>query len=122
MWARYAAPPPWGSPLRRWNHEHPSTALAAFPQRRVARLMAADGRRRVLVVAHTGREDARKVASQFCHALATHGLAVRLLEDEAEDLGLDLPDVDVLGPGPAASADCEIVVVFGVHCCGRKHS
>ena len=75
--------------------------------------MAADGRRRVLVVAHTGREDARKVASQFCHALATHGLAVRLLEDEAEDLGLDLPDVDVLGPGPAASADCEIVVVFG---------
>jgi NAD+ kinase len=72
-----------------------------------------EGTRRVFVVAHTGREDARKVASQFCHALAAHGLAVRLLEDEATDLALDLPDLDVVSPGPAASDGCEITVVLG---------
>ena len=69
--------------------------------------------RRVFVVAHTGRADARKAASRFCHALATHGLAVRLLADEASDLALDLPDLDVVSPGPAASAGCEITVVLG---------
>ncbi|WP_206053807.1 NAD kinase [Nocardioides iriomotensis] len=71
------------------------------------------GSRRVLVVAHTGREEARKVASRVCRALAQHGLAVRLLADEAAELTLDLPDLDVVHPGPAASAGCEIVVVVG---------
>ena len=73
----------------------------------------AEGSRRVLVVAHTGREDARKVASQFCVALAAHGIPVRLLADEAAELTLDLPDVQVVPPGPAASEGCEITVVFG---------
>jgi NAD+ kinase len=71
------------------------------------------GTRRVLVVAHTGREEARVVASRVCRALAQHGLAVRLLADEAAELDLDLPDLDVVDPGPAASAGCEIVVVVG---------
>ena len=71
------------------------------------------GTRRVLVVAHTGREEAREVASRVCRALAQHGLAVRLLADEAKELDLVLPDLEVVDPGPAASAGCEIVVVVG---------
>jgi NAD+ kinase len=72
-----------------------------------------DGTRRVLVVAHTGREEARKVASRCCRALADHGMSVRLLDDEADDLRLDLPGLDVVAAGPAASVGCEIVVVVG---------
>ena len=41
--------------------------------------------RRVLLLAHTGREDAREVARAFCKALAAHGIVVRLLWDEAND-------------------------------------
>ncbi len=66
-----------------------------------------------MVVAHTGREDARVVAARVCRALADHGLGVRLLADEAAELALDLPDLDVAEAGPAASAGCEIVVVVG---------
>jgi NAD+ kinase len=72
-----------------------------------------DSPRRVFVVAHTGREDARAVAAEFCRALATHGLTVRLLADEAADLAVDLPGLDVVEPSPGASSDCEVAVVFG---------
>jgi NAD+ kinase len=72
-----------------------------------------DAPRRVFVVAHTGREEARAVAAEFCRALATHGLTVRLLADEAADLAVDLPGLDVVEPSPGASSDCEIAVVFG---------
>ncbi len=72
-----------------------------------------DDTRRVLVVAHTGREEAREVASRFARALTDHGLAVRLLDDEAADLHLDLPGLDVVTAGPGASAGCEVVVVLG---------
>ena len=40
--------------------------------------------RRVLVIAHTGREDARDVAGQFCRSLHGQGIALRLLEHEAD--------------------------------------
>jgi NAD+ kinase len=72
-----------------------------------------DSPRRVFVVAHTGREEARAVAARFCRALATHGLTVRLLADEAADLAVDLPGLDVVEPSAGASSDCEIAVVFG---------
>ena len=75
--------------------------------------MSPPGSRRVLIVAHTGREDARKVAAQFCLSLTAHGIAVRLLEDEAAELTLDLRDLEIVAPGPSASADCEITVVIG---------
>ncbi len=68
--------------------------------------------RRVLVIAHTGRPDAREVAARFCVALAEHGIGVRLLQDEAADLDLDLPGLEVVDQD-AASAGCEIAVVFG---------
>ena len=68
--------------------------------------------RRVLVVAHTGRPDAREVAARFCVALAEHGIGVRLLQDEAADLDLDLPGLEVVSQD-AASGGCEVAVVFG---------
>src|SRR3954454_9608679 len=72
-----------------------------------------NGARRVLVIAHTGREDARDVAAQFCTSLAKHGIGLRLLEEEAAHLPLDLPDVEVVSPRADAAADCEVVLVIG---------
>jgi NAD+ kinase len=69
--------------------------------------------RRVLVLAHTGRSDAREVATQFCEALHQHGIVVRLVKDEAEDLALDLPGIEIVEPVPDASADCELTLVIG---------
>ena len=69
--------------------------------------------RRVLVIAHTGRREAREVAGQFCLGLAKNGIALRLLEQEAADLALDLPDLEVVRPGPGAAAGCEVVIVIG---------
>lgn len=70
--------------------------------------------RRVLLVAHTGRDDAREVARAFAEALAAHGLVVRVLADEVADLGLDtrLAGVEV-APEQDASAGCELVLVIG---------
>ena len=38
-----------------------------------------DGVRRVLVLAHTGREEAREVARACVRSLTAHGIVVRLL-------------------------------------------
>ncbi len=66
--------------------------------------------RRVLLLAHTGRDDAREVARAFVKALTAHGLVVRLLAEEAGDLGLDRrrrPALEIAGDerrrAPAAS-------------------
>lgn len=69
--------------------------------------------RRVLLVAHTGRDDAREVARSFTKALTTHGIVVRLLPEEAGDLALDSGDGVEIAPGPDPSQDCELVVVIG---------
>jgi NAD+ kinase len=69
--------------------------------------------RRVLVLAHTGRKDARDVATEFCEALDRHGIALRLLADEAADLALDLPHIETVTPSADASADCELTLVIG---------
>jgi NAD+ kinase len=70
-------------------------------------------RRRVFVVSHTGRPHARQVTNQFCRELHHHGLGVRLLKDEAADLALDLPGVEVVEPDSQASVGCELTVVIG---------
>src|SRR3954464_4704286 len=67
----------------------------------------------MLVIAHTGREAARQVAVEFCLSLHKHGIALRLLEDEAAELTLDLPDVEVVRPKADAARDCELVIVIG---------
>jgi NAD+ kinase len=71
--------------------------------------------RRILLLAHTGREDARAVACEVVHALRKHDIAVRLLADEAAQLGLTEPEVEVIGgvDGDAAADDCELAVVIG---------
>src|SRR4051812_19828219 len=67
----------------------------------------------MLVIAHTGREAARQVAVEFCLSLHKHGIALRLLEEEAGELALNLADVEVVRPKADAAADCELVIVIG---------
>jgi NAD+ kinase len=73
--------------------------------------------RRVLLLAHTGRDAAREVALAFCKALTSNGLRVRMLAEEAADLELDPssydPPLELVGPEVDAGADCEIAVVVG---------
>ena len=75
-----------------------------------------DAVRRVLVLAHVGRDDARDVARAICKALTAHGIRVRLLRDEADALGLDPaaePGIEAVPPGQADCASCELTVVIG---------
>ena len=71
--------------------------------------------RRILLLAHTGREDARDVACEVVHALRKHDISVRLLADEAAQLGLTEPEVEIIGgvDGDDAADDCELAVVIG---------
>jgi NAD+ kinase len=69
--------------------------------------------RRVLVIAHVGREDAREVAREFCRGLTKNGLATRLLAEEASALGLAEPDVEVVAADADPAGNCEVVVVIG---------
>jgi NAD+ kinase len=73
--------------------------------------------RRVLVIAHVGREDAREVAQQCCGALVEHGLGVRLLGGEAADLGVDPAappaGVEVVDADGDVGAGVELAVVIG---------
>ena len=74
--------------------------------------------RRVLVVAHTGRAEVREVARACVEQLTEHGIAVRLLADEAADLGLD-PGAGGTGllettlPDHVPGEGCELVLVIG---------
>ncbi|MCW2817985.1 MAG: ppnK [Marmoricola sp.] len=72
------------------------------------------GERRILLTAHTGREEARVIATQVATALQNHGLVVRMLEEEAKDL--ELPpgcEVETVDAEDAAAQDCELVLVLG---------
>ena len=69
--------------------------------------------RRVLLLAHTGREEAREVARAFVKALSSHDIRVRALADEAADLGLERDDVEIADGEAAAAADCELAIVIG---------
>ena len=73
--------------------------------------------RRVLLLAHTGREESRDVAREFVRSLSGHGLVVRLLPDEARDLQLSEDDGDLrveIAEGVSDAAHgCEIAVVIG---------
>jgi NAD+ kinase len=73
--------------------------------------------RRVLMLAHTGREDARDVARGFVKALTGHGIVVRLLRQEAVDLELRPdefdPPLELADAEVGASKDCELALVIG---------
>ena len=74
-------------------------------------------RRRVLVLAHTGRAEVRDVARACVKALTGHGIAVRLLSKEARDLGLgeDAADglVETTEPDDVPGEGCELALVIG---------
>ncbi len=75
--------------------------------------MTSPSPRRVLVIAHTGRAEACVVASRFIDALTAHQITVRLLREEADDLDLDLPGLEVVEATDQSAVGCEIAVVFG---------
>jgi NAD+ kinase len=73
----------------------------------------------VLLLAHTGRPEAREVARAFCKALTAHGIVVRLLAEEARDLELEPevgrgePGIETTAAEGEAARDCELAVVIG---------
>ncbi|HEY6935167.1 MAG TPA: NAD kinase [Marmoricola sp.] len=71
--------------------------------------------RRILLLTHTGREEARVVAQQVVDSLRAHGLVVRLLADEAEEIErAGCPGVELAeDASPEAANDCELAVVIG---------
>ena len=73
-----------------------------------------DAPRRILLTAHTGREEAREVAVEVVTSLLANGLVVRMLEDEAKEL--DLPagcEVESVTVESAHAEDCELALVIG---------
>lgn len=76
--------------------------------------------RRVLMLTHTGREEAREVALEFCKALTSNGIVVRLLAGEADDLGLTADEhpghpghLEIIDLHRDPSAGCELALVIG---------
>lgn len=76
--------------------------------------------RHVLLLAHTGRVEARAVARDCARALIEHGIVVRLLEPEARDLGLEATPAPVTGGRietvtvqESAGEGCELALVIG---------
>lgn len=73
--------------------------------------------RTVLLVTHTGREEARQIAAKVIGKLGAAGVDVRVMADERHDI--DIPESDhgvaaVVAEGDPNAADgCELVVVIG---------
>ncbi len=73
-----------------------------------------DAIRRILLLAHTGRDDARDVSRAVVTSLQAQGLVVRMLEEEAKEL--DLPPgsgVETVTLETAGAEECELAVVIG---------
>ena len=73
--------------------------------------------RRVLMLTHTGREEAREVALACAKALVGQGIVVRMLATEATDLGIDpsaySPAMELADGERDATAGCELALVIG---------
>jgi len=65
----------------------------------------------MLVVAHTGKESARRSATQVIERLTAAGVAVRVTE--AEVPALEYVDATVVPSGPEAAVGAELVIVLG---------
>jgi NAD+ kinase len=68
-------------------------------------------KRTMLVLAHTGRESARRSATQVIGRLTAAGVAVRVTEDEVP--ALECVGATVVPAGPAAAEGAELVIVLG---------
>lgn len=71
--------------------------------------------RRILLLAHTGREQAREVARQCVEALTAQDVTVRLVDEEADALEVDPahPGVELVQRGDDLGRDCELALVIG---------
>lgn len=73
--------------------------------------------RRVLLLAHTGREAAREVALEFARALTGHGIVVRMIDTQADELEVDPslyePALELVPEGEDVGHDCEVALVVG---------
>ena len=67
--------------------------------------------RRVLLTVHTGRRDIVELAQTSAARLAKAGIVVRVLEDEAEALGID--GAEVVPADARAAIGAEIIMVYG---------
>ncbi|MGR6963886.1 NAD kinase [Geodermatophilus sp. URMC 61] len=72
---------------------------------------APSGNRHVLLAVHTGRQDIVELARSSAVRLAKGGITVRLLEDEAEALGIE--GAQVVPADAEGARGAEIVMVFG---------
>ncbi|BBX10935.1 hypothetical protein MNVM_00160 [Mycobacterium novum] len=82
-----------------------------------------NGERTVLLVVHTGREEATDTARRVEKVLGDHGITLRVLTAEAVDKGSlhlapdDMRDlgveIDVVDPDNRAAEGCELVLVLG---------
>jgi NAD+ kinase len=70
-----------------------------------------DSQRTVLVLAHTGRENALRSARLVISRLTAAGIVVRVMESEAPALACEA--ATVVPAGPDAAADAELVFVLG---------
>ncbi len=77
--------------------------------------MGETARRRVLLLAHTRRAEARAVAGECVAGLTARGLTVRLVDSEAESLGIaaSTPGVELVAEGRDVGAHCEVALVVG---------
>ena len=71
----------------------------------------AGSRRTILLVAHTGRSAALRVARVVVARLENAGIAIRVLEPEAAELGFDA--AAAVPTSPAAADGTEMVLVVG---------
>lgn len=71
--------------------------------------------RRVLLLAHTGRAEARKVALECLAGLTAQGILIRLVDEEAAELGVDpgAPLVERVPRDARLGEDCELALVLG---------
>ncbi|WP_405147724.1 NAD kinase [Sphaerisporangium sp. NBC_01403] len=68
-------------------------------------------KRTVLITAHTGREPAVDSARLVIQRFLEAGFMVRVMEPEAEEIGV--PGVDVVPASSAAAEDAEVLMVLG---------
>jgi len=68
-------------------------------------------KRTMLVLAHTGRESARRSAKQVIERLTAAGVAVRVTEEEVP--ALECVGATVVPAGPEAAEGAELVIVLG---------
>jgi NAD+ kinase len=71
-----------------------------------------DAKRNVLLVTHTGREEARDASHKVAHWLSTEGIGVRLLAGEVDNVDPE-PAAWIVQDDRHAVDGCELVVVLG---------